>query len=85
MMTAVGFRTGNFVETTGAKVLLAGVKEWRLMLKDVEEGGVLFLDEGVHELKEVSLALLLTLLVLVRGSKHTWLEIQRRKCRASPY
>lgn len=45
MMKAVGFRPGNYAETTGTKVLMGGVKEWRLLLKDCE-GGVLFLDEA---------------------------------------
>lgn len=45
MMKDVGYRPGNYAETTGTKVLMGGVKEWRLMLKDCE-GGVLFLDEA---------------------------------------
>jgi hypothetical protein len=45
MMKAVGFRTGNYIETTGAKVLQEGVKAWRGMLQEVERG-VLFLDEA---------------------------------------
>ena len=45
MMKEAGFRRGEYLETTGTKVLMEGVKEWRKMLKETERG-VLFLDEA---------------------------------------
>ena len=44
-MRDIGFRPGQFIETSGTKVLAAGLSEWRNTLL-AAQGGVLLLDEA---------------------------------------